>query len=249
MFVAAASESFPHLSFHEMLDRLVDLEYGALDLAVHESGGHLRPSEVHADLSRAVHLCRATQRITPCALSVDIHAEGDDYYHQFASCCKLAKAVKIVTVTVPASELGTPFNAEIERLRSLVGIASLEGVLVGVKIQTGRVTQDPDTTVVMCKNVKGLGVTLDPSHLIFGPHQGGSYEQIMNYVYHVHLRDTTKQQFQVRVGQGEVEYSRLIGQLARVKYDRALSVNMPPMPGIEHSGEMRKMRLLLESLL
>ena len=110
-------------------------------------------------------------------------------------------------------------------------------------------TQDPDTTVVMCKNVKGLGVTLDPSHFIYGPHQGASYEQVMQYVYHVHLRDTSKQSLHVRVGQGEVEYGRLVAQLARFKYHRALSVNMPPLEGIDHYAEMRKMRLLLESLL
>ena len=249
MFVAAASESFPALSFHEMLGRLVDLEYSAVDLAIHEEGGHLKPSEVHANLPRTVDLCRSTKRVTPCALSVDIDAEGDAYYDQFTSCCKLAKAVKIVTITVPASELGTPFNAEIERLRALVSIASLEGVVVGVKTETGRVTQDPDTTVVMCKNVKGLGITLDPSHFIYGPHRGGGYEQIMKYVCHVHLRDTSKQELHVRVGQGEVEYGRLITQLVKVKYDRALSVNMPPLEGIDHNAEMRKMRLLLESLL
>jgi hypothetical protein len=34
-----------------------------------------------------------------------------------------------------------------------------------------------------------------------------------------------------------------------VKYDRALSVHMTPLEGFEHKPEMRKMRLLLESLL
>jgi sugar phosphate isomerase/epimerase len=249
VFVAAASESYPDLSFSEMLERLGDLEYTAFDLALHEQGGHLRPSEVHADLPRAIDLCRATQRITPCCLSVDIDAAEDEYLRQFASCCKLAKAIKVVTITVKSSELGTPFNAEIERLRSLVNIASLEGVRVGVKNEAGRISQDPDTTVVMCNNVKGLGLTLDPSHFIYGPHQGGSYDQVMKYVCHVLLRDTTKQELQVRIGQGEVEYGRLITQLGRAKYDRALAVSMQALPGVDHNAEMRKMRLLLESLL
>lgn len=249
MFVAASSECFPHLSFSETLERLVDLEYTSLELALHEADGHLKPSEVHADLNRAIELCRCTKRISLCALSVDMDAEGEQYFRQFASCCKLAKAVKVVTITVPAGELGTPFNAEIERLRSLVAIASLEGVRVGVKTETGRVTQDPDTTVVMCDNVEGLGVTLDPSHFIYGPHQGGSYDQLLGYVCHVHLRDTAKDRLQVRIGQGEIDYSRLISQLARHRYDRALSVHMPPIEGVDHIGEMRKMRLLLESLL
>lgn len=249
MFVAAASESFPGLSFQEMLERLVDLEYTALDLAICEQDSHLKPSEIHADLPHAIDMCRSTKRITLCALNVDIDLEGEECYRQFASCCKLAKALKVVTIAVRSSELGTPFNAEVERLRALVAIASLEGVRVGVKNETGRITQDPDTTGVMCNNVKGLGLTLDPSHFIFGPHQGSSYDQVMKYVCHVLLRDTTKQEFQVRIGQGEVEYGRLITQLGRIKYDRALTVSMQPLPGIDHNAEMRKMRLLLESLL
>jgi len=249
VFVAASSQCYPDLSLRDLLERLNDLEYTAFELAVHETGGHLKPSEVHADLNRAFDLCRSTMRLTLCALSVDIGAEGDAYYEQFASCCKLAKATKVVAITVPAAELGTPFNAEIERLRDLVSIASLEGVLVAVKTEVGRVTQDPDTAVVMCDNVKGLGVTLDPSHFIYGPHQGAKFTQILKYVYHVHLRDTTRDQLQVRVGQGEVEYGKLVNQLAQVNFDRALCVHMGPLAGTEHNAEMRKMRLLLESLL
>ena len=249
MIIAASTECFPDLSFSKVLGRLVDLEYTAVELAIHETGGHLKPSEVHADLDRTLDMCRSTRRLTLCAFSVDIEAEGDEYYRQFASICKLAKYSKVVPLVVPAAELGTPFNAEIERLQELVKIASNEGVIVGVRTETGKVTQDPDTTVVMCDNVKGLGVTLDPSHMIFGPHKGGNYDQLMKYVYHVHLRDSTVDELQVRVGQGAVEYGRLVSQLSKHRYDRTLSVHMPPLEDVDHSGEMRKLRLLLESLL
>ena len=101
----------------------------------------------------------------------------------------------------------------------------------------------------MCDNVKGLGITLDPSHYICGPHHGDSYDQVFPHVYHVRLRDTSKDQLQVRVGQGLIEYGKLISQLARVRYDRALSVDIVPVEGVDQFAEMRKMRLLLESLL
>ena len=71
----------------------------------------------------------------------------------------------------------------------------------------------------------------------------------MKYVYHVRLRDTSKDQLQVRVGQGEVEYGRLINQLNKVGYDRALCVDILPMADADQFAELRKMRLLLESLL
>ena len=89
-------------------------------------------------------------------------------------------------------------------------------------------TENPDTAVVMCDSVKGLGITLDPSHYTFGPHSGVNYEQVMKHVFHVRLRDTTKDQLQVRVGQGDIEYGRLVNQLHKVHYDRACASTCSP---------------------
>ncbi|HEY4761060.1 MAG TPA: TIM barrel protein [Thermoguttaceae bacterium] len=249
VFVAATSRCFPDLPLDAAMMQLADLEYTSVEIMIHESGGHLRPSAVLEDLERAVMLCRQTHRLTPVAFSIDIEAPDNLYYRQFAACCKLAKAVKIVTLTVRSAELGTPFNAEVERLRELVSISSQDGIRVGLLTETGRMTQDPDTAIVLCDNVKGLGITLDPSYYVNGPLAGVNYEQVMKYVYHLRLRDTNKSQLQVRVGQGEVEYGRLVNQLHMVRYDRALCVDIFPIPDEDHLAEMRKMRLLLESLL
>jgi L-ribulose-5-phosphate 3-epimerase UlaE len=71
----------------------------------------------------------------------------------------------------------------------------------------------------------------------------------MKHVAHVRLRDTTKDRLQVRVGQGEVEYGKLVTQLSKFSYHRALCVDITPLPDVDQSAELRKMRLLLESLL
>ena len=248
MLVAATSKCFSNLPLDSALQRLVDLEYTSVEIMIHESGGHLRPSEVLEQPDWAVRTCRHTHRLTPVAYSVDIEAPEDQYYRQFAACCGLAKATKVVTITVRAAELGTPFNAEVERLRELVSIASEEGVLVGLHTEVGRMTQDPATAVVLCDNVEGLGITLDPSHYICGRQAGLRYEQLMEYVIHVRLRDTTRERLQVRVGQGEVEYGRLVTQLNKYHYDRVLCVDIEPQPETDQHAEMRKIRLLLESL-
>ena len=249
MFVAASTECFPSLSLDGSLSRLVDLEYTNVEVDIHEGGNHLTPSQVHADLEGAINACRATYRLNIAAYSVDITAEDKLYYEQFASCCKLAKATKVVCLVVPSSELGTPFNGEIERLRDMVAIASREGVLVALKTQAGRMTENPDTAVVMCDQVKGLGISLDPSHYVYGPQSGANYDPVIKHVLHVQLRDSTKDKFQVRVGQGVIEYGKLMSQLARYNYSRAMSVNIAEMPDVDHAAELRKMRLLLESLL
>jgi sugar phosphate isomerase/epimerase len=251
LFVAASTRCFWSLPLDAALESLVGLEYSRVQIDLHEGGHQLRPSQVRANLDQAIQLCRQTHRLTPIAYSVMLEGSGDDYFEQFHACCRLAKATKVVSLTVPSAELGTPFNEEVERLRELVRIASQEGVLVSIKTEVNRMSQDPDTAQVLCDNVKGLGITLDPSHFICGPHAGGNYRQLIPYVYHVQLRDTSKQALQVRVGQGEVDYGRLITQLSKVGYDRALCVDMVDEPGsgVDHFVEMRKMRLLLESLL
>jgi len=249
VFVAASTGCFADLPLSAALERLVDLEFTAVEIQVHENGGHLKPSQVLEDPERAIQQCRQTHRLTPVAYNLDIRAPEPDYYRHFAACCKLAKATKVVAVAVPAAEIGTPFNAEIERLRQLVAIASMDGVLVALRTQVDTMTQEPDTAAVLCDNVKGLGLTLDPSHYVYGPHGGAHFDKVMKYTYHVLLRDTSKEQLQVRVGQGEIEYGRLINQLNRVGYDRALCADITPMPGVDHHAELRKMRLLLESLI
>ena len=249
MLVAASTECFRDLPLHEAINRLADLEYSNIEIAVHEVGSQLRPSEVEAHFDRSVSLCSDTRRLNVVAYSAKIEATGEAYYRQFHSICRLAKATKVVTLVVPSGELGTPFNEEVERLRRLVDLATLEGARVGMLTTIGCLTEDPDTAAVLCDNVKGLGLTLDPSHYICGPHAHRSIEKLMKYVYHVRLRDSTKESLQVRVGQGAVEYGRLVNQLRTAGYDRSLSVHMHEMPDIDHNGELRKMRLLLESLL
>ena len=104
----------------------------------------------------------------------------------------------------------------------------------------------------LCERVPGLGLTLDPSHFINGPHQGGAYDELLPYVRHVHLRDTGKApgKLQVRVGQGEVEYGRILSQLQRHRYDRILSVALHDIAEAPFAmeTEVRKLKYLLESL-
>ena len=71
----------------------------------------------------------------------------------------------------------------------------------------------------------------------------------------VRVRDASKWTYDtsesggVSVAVVAAETGKLISQLTRVHYDRALSVDILPVEGVDQFAEMRKMRLLLESLL
>jgi sugar phosphate isomerase/epimerase len=249
MFIAASTECWPELSLDDAIPILWDMEFTAIEIDVHEQGGHLRPSEVHADPDRIATRILQGHRLDIAAYSVQIDAQGPLHYEIFKSMCRLAKSTKVVTLVVPSAELGTPFNEEVEHLQRLVDVASADGIRVGVRSQIGRLSEDPDTLMVLCDNVDGLGVTLDPSVYVAGPHRNKSIDKILKYIYHVHLRDSKKDKFQVAVGQGEVDYSKVIQQLEKVDYDRSLCVHIAPMPEVDHRVELRKLRRLLESML
>jgi len=249
VIVAASSDSFPDLSLLDIFERVSDLEFSSVEIAIRDGASLLTPAQVLADTDKAIALCRDTHRLGIAAYAVEIAAQGEAHYEQFAACCRLAKATKVASISVPSGELGTPFNEEVEHLRRLVSIATLESAVVSIRTQIGRLSEDPDTVVVLCDNVKGLGVTLDPSHYTCQPNAGRDYGKLLKYTYHVQLRDTSKTELQVRVGQGEIDYGKLLNLLRRARYDRALAVSMQPLPGVDHSAEMRKLRLLLESLL
>lgn len=248
MIVAVSTECFPDVPLPDVITLLSDLEFSTVEIALHENG-QMPPSEIMANFNHAIEVCRDTHRLDICGYDVLITATGAEHYEQFKAICRFAKATKVVTLTVPSAELGTPFNEEVEHLQRLVDFAEKEGVRVAIKSQIGRLSEDPDTVRVLCDNVHGLGLTFDPSHYLVGPHRNKNLDKLMKYVFHVHLRDSKKDQLQVRIGQGEIEYGRLITQLERVGYNQALSVQIAPMEGVDQRQELRKLRLLLESLL
>lgn len=249
MYIAASSRCFPKLSLDETMERLVDLEFSGIEIVIREDEGALKPSDIRDHFDQAVRQSLQSRRISPVAFFYDVDLDDPRYLDDFAICCKLAKATKVVTVCIRASELGTPFNEEVERLRKMVDIGLSEGIVVGVITERGRMTEDPDTIGVLCKSVEGLGVAIDPSHFVYQWPRPRDYDALLPRVCHVRLRDSSREQLQVQIGQGIVEYGRLVIQLGKSGYQRALCVDILPQDGIDQNAELRKMRLLLESLL
>ena len=248
LFVAASTSCIPDEPLVDIFDRLVDLEYTNTELVIGEQGTIL-PSQIAERHDSIVQLRRSSRRIVPISIFFDVEPGDAEYFEKFTLACRLAKDCKIVVMTVHAAVPGTPFNEEIDRLRELVKIGVYHGVVIGIATEAGRITETPETVVSLCKHVSGLGVTLDPSHYIYNYPKPKDFESILPYIYHVRLRDTTQKNFQTRIGQGIVEFGRLVVQLNKVEYRRWLCVDIAPLPGVDQFAELRKMRLLLESLL
>jgi sugar phosphate isomerase/epimerase len=249
VIVAASTGCFPETPIPEVIEFLADLEFSAVEIVLDDEGIQMPTTRLVEDFEENLRIIRDTHRLDICAYRVRICAEGEEHYQRFEKVCDLAKATKVVTLTIPSGEHGTPFNQEVEHLQRMVSIAESRGTRVSIKSQIGCLSEDPDTVKTLCDYVPGLGLTLDPSHYLCSNHRNKNYEKLLKYVFHTHLRDSKKDKLQVRVGQGEIEYGRLITQLQTVGYDRALCVDMSPSDEMDMRQELRKLRLLLDSLL
>jgi len=230
-----------------------ELGFSKFEAALHEQGRQLRPSEVAADVAHAAARLRHSTGLTPVAFSVEIEAGNEEEYdRQFKAICRLARISAVPLVTLKSAETGSSLDTEVDRLKRLVHLAAADGIQVTVSTLIGTLTEDPDVALTLCQRVKGLGLTLDPSHYIAGPHAAKNHDALYPHVRHVHLRDTGRgpNQFQVRVGQGEVEYGRIIAHLARYHYQRILCVDIHDIADAPFAmqPEVRKLKYLLESL-
>jgi sugar phosphate isomerase/epimerase len=254
VFVACNTLCFSREPLEKAIRHIADLEFRKIDLAIVEGGMHLRPSEVAEGVDAALGRLREAPSMTPSAYGVDFgDAEGATLRKRFEAICRLAKAQTVAVITIPAAPLGTPIEDEVKRLSGLAGFAMREGLVLALMTDARTLTADPGVAAELCRAVPGLGLTLDPSHYIQGPLAGGNYDEVFPFVQNVLLRDTGRKpgEFQVRVGQGEIEYGRIVNLLERHGYDRALTVSILDSldSPFDVEVEVRKLKLLLESLI
>ena len=248
MQIAASTRCYANDQMKDCFGKLVDHGFRKVEICLGESSRVLQPSIVHENPEKASVVFGEATRLTPVAIDV----EDDIDAAVFASIVTFARALKLTQISVASSPVGTPFNSEIDRLKEFVRLASEGGVRVSMKTHGGCLTEDPHTAVELCQSVKGLGITLDPSHYIANPRGPQDYDMVFPHVYHCHFRDTLPEQIQVQAGLGEVDYSRCITMLRQCDYDYAVSVDLlagSDDPDFEYPLEMRKLRMLLESLL
>lgn len=253
MFVSCSTLCFTREPLESALRHIAEMEFDKIELAVVENGPHMRPSDVAENVEAAAARLRRGPSLTPAGLTVDFGLRPDDpaVRKRFEALGRLAKALTVAVLTIPAAPVGTPFDDEVKRLAVLGGHAMREGLVLSLETNGRTLTADPAAAVELCKAVPGLGLTLDPSHYV----QAGvrDYDVVFPYVQGVHLRDTGKgpDEFQVRVGQGEIEYGRIVNLLERHGYDRALTVAILDARDnpFDVEVEVRKLKLLLESLI
>src|SRR5262249_60733632 len=91
VFIACSTLCFAKYPLERALRIIGELEFSKLDVAIHEQGPHLRPSEVVQDVNLAAQKIRIGPSLTPAAFSVEIHAPTTEESHRrLRAVCGLA---------------------------------------------------------------------------------------------------------------------------------------------------------------
>ena len=247
MQIAGSTRSFWDMSISEACSQLEGLGFDKVEIWINSQFDQLSAQDIISDADSVLAKFREASRLSPVAIFLEDEIPLD----QFESIVAFAKQLRVAQLTIHASPLGTPFNTEIDRLRERNAVCHQEGIRLSIATKTGFLTQDPHTAVELCQSVKGLGITLDPSYYICTPSGSIGHDVVFPYVIHCQLRDTSKTEMQVPGGLGDVDYNRIVAMLQHEGFNRTLSVDLLPntMTGEERLLELRKLRLLLETML
>src|SRR5713226_46929 len=127
VYVACSTLCFARFPLDQALRKIAELEFSKVDVAIHEQGPHLRPSEVLEDVGLAAQRIRIGPSLSPAAFSVQIEAADDRAFdRQLQAICHLARLSMAPVITIPAAPSGSTVEAEIKRLSALVNLATLE---------------------------------------------------------------------------------------------------------------------------
>ncbi len=256
MFVACSTLCFAQLPFDKAMRRMADLEFDRVEYVFSGPSVHevLKPSWITENKEHALQRIRTASGLLPSSFDIRFETESlDDQKRQFEALCWLAKSMSVAVVSIMPSPSGTPSDVEQKRLKELMGIAARQGIVLTVSTTSDGTTAMPADAVALCRTIPGLGLTLDPSHYINGPFQSASFDEVYPYVQNARLRDTGRKpgEFQMKIGQGQIEYNRVVSQLQRSGYKRGLVVAIEDRPDspFDTEAEVRKLKLVLESLI
>jgi sugar phosphate isomerase/epimerase len=234
----------------QALHTISELKFHKVDLAMHETGSQLKPSLVVADPAKTIAILKKSN-LSFAAFHVEIGVtDPGTFQGRFRTICRIGRHLAVPVVNIPTAPQGSDLNAEVDRLAKLNAIAEAEGVILTIETNREHLTADPKTALELCRQIPGLGITLDPSHYLVEKIPDDHYDLLYPYVRHVRLRDTAPGKFQVMVGKGQLEYARIITCLERVNYQRALAIDIhqDANANLTITHEVRKLKYLLESM-
>jgi sugar phosphate isomerase/epimerase len=144
----------------------------------------------------------------------------EEYEKDLDALAKFAarEKARVINIMAPSNKADREDTAK--KLKALVAITKRRGVILTIETHVGQITEKPADALWLCKQVPGLGLTLDPSHYYAGPNQGKPFDALYPYVQGTGFRaggmswDTIQSPW----GTGPIDFEKIVRGLEKAGY-------------------------------
>lgn len=207
------------------LEAIAELGYRWVDLSALKWAPHVSVTNLVQDFeveATRIERLLATNRLRVANLTFEPveSCEFSQYEREFEALARLAARLQARLINLMAPSVKADRAEQVEKLRRLVAIAKRHGILLTVETHVGQITEQPARAAALCREIPGLGLTLDPSHYFAGPNQGAPFEEVLPFVQGTGFRagGRTWQEIQLPWGEGPIDFAALVRRLEAEGY-------------------------------
>jgi sugar phosphate isomerase/epimerase len=215
--LGCTSLAFSRVPLEEALERVARLGFENVDLGAIEGWAHVEPSRLAADRQEAARVARALNGsgLKAVALNAGVGSWEDSaaVLARTEALAELAELVGATVITLQAPRSGITVEQAVAQLAPVCAVSARTGVCLTLETHRGQITELPEDALAIAART-GLGLTLDPSHIIAGPAEGVGLMSLAAQTRHLHVRDARPDSLEVSIGEGILPFGSLFEELA-----------------------------------
>lgn len=165
----------------------------------------------------------------------------------YKSLLPFAKALGTPGITLspgvahPTSDTAA-YERTVESLREMVEASQKESLPVSIEPHMDSMAQKPKIALKMLKDVPGLKLTLDWSHLVCQDIFHDDIAALLPHVRHIQIRQAARAQLQTPFERGRIDIPRVVESLLNAQYTGVVCVEYMKMPGWHGMIEVNPIR-------
>lgn len=213
--------------FEVAAEKIAGLGYRSVDVSCMNWAAHVDVQALLVDFEREsdrVAGILTDHRLGVSNLTFDAvdswEAGFDAWLEGFARVVALAERLETTLVNLMAPAASFAWEEAVTRLARAVEAGEARGVRVSVETHVDQLTERPAEAIRLCREVPGLGLTLDPSHFFAGENQGQPFDEAYALAYGTGIRagGTTKDELQKPWGTGPTDFREVVTKLEAAGY-------------------------------
>jgi len=232
--------SYPHIS--DALTKIKTLGFHTIDLAVFEDWQNVNPSTLaQPDETWSAEFLIALEKSglkvsslnskLSAALNTPDQRQDEQIGIEFDALVKLAVAAGSPNITVQPGNPISGYTVETlvsllsARLRKLAPVCLDRGITLSVEGHQGSILEDPAVALEFVRSIwPVVGFTYDPSHWTMQDIALPDTEALLDYSYHIHVRNASTHNMQETMVDGKVDFRWLINALNTHQYHGAVAI-------------------------